>query len=125
MGLRRAWSCDVCTASVVGEKTRVCRPGGNRPQECGDLCGGLGRLPAIGAGAVEPAVDGDADEAGAGVLRDQGSSALLVAARAVQHETDHLNGLLFIDRMEKKMKLELQPELDDLQAQTKAALKKK
>ena len=46
-------------------------------------------------------------------------------ARAVQHETDHLNGILFIDRMEKKMKLELQPELDDLQAQTKAALKKK
>jgi peptide deformylase len=46
-------------------------------------------------------------------------------ARAVQHETDHLNGLLFIDRMEKKVKLELQPELDDLQAQTKAALAKK
>lgn len=45
-------------------------------------------------------------------------------ARAVQHETDHLNGLLFIDRMEKKVKLELQPELDDLQAQTKAELKK-
>jgi len=46
-------------------------------------------------------------------------------ARAVQHETDHLNGLLFIDRMEKKVKLELQPELDELQAQTKAALAKK
>jgi peptide deformylase len=46
-------------------------------------------------------------------------------ARAVQHETDHLNGLLFIDRMEKKVKMELQPELDDLQAQTKAELKKK
>ena len=46
-------------------------------------------------------------------------------ARAVQHETDHLNGLLFIDRMEKKMKQELQPDLDDLQAQTKAELKKK
>ena len=45
-------------------------------------------------------------------------------ARAVQHETDHLNGLLFIDRMEKKIKLELQAELDDLQAQTKAELKK-
>ena len=45
-------------------------------------------------------------------------------ARAVQHETDHLNGLLFIDRMEKKVKLEMQPELDDLQAQTKAELKK-
>jgi peptide deformylase len=46
-------------------------------------------------------------------------------ARAVQHETDHLNGLLFIDRMDRKIKLELQPELDDLQAQTKAGLKKK
>jgi peptide deformylase len=46
-------------------------------------------------------------------------------ARAVQHETDHLNGLLFIDRMEKKVKMELQPELDDLQAQTKADLKNK
>lgn len=44
-------------------------------------------------------------------------------ARAVQHETDHLNGLLFIDRMEKKTKQELQPELDELQAATKAAAK--
>lgn len=42
-------------------------------------------------------------------------------ARAVQHETDHLHGILFIDRMDKKTKAELQPELDDLQAQTKAA----
>jgi peptide deformylase len=46
-------------------------------------------------------------------------------ARAVQHETDHLNGLLFIDRMDKKTKAELQPELDDLQAVTKKALAKK
>jgi peptide deformylase len=46
-------------------------------------------------------------------------------ARAVQHEADHLNGLLFIDRMEKKIKMELQPELDDLSAQTKAELKSK
>ena len=46
-------------------------------------------------------------------------------ARAVQHETDHLNGLLFIDRMDKKTKTELQPELDDLQAATKKALQKK
>lgn len=44
-------------------------------------------------------------------------------ARAVQHETDHLNGLLFIDRMDKKTKGELQPELDALQAETKAAKK--
>lgn len=42
--------------------------------------------------------------------------------RAVQHETDHLNGILFIDRMEKKTKEELQPELDELQAETKAEL---
>jgi peptide deformylase len=46
-------------------------------------------------------------------------------ARAAQHETDHLNGILFIDRMEKKVKAEIQPELDELQAQTKAELKKK
>lgn len=43
-------------------------------------------------------------------------------ARAVQHETDHLNGILFIDRMDKKTKEELRPELNDLQAETKAAL---
>ncbi len=46
-------------------------------------------------------------------------------ARAVQHEADHLNGILFIDRMDKKTKAELQPELDDLQAKTKAELEKK
>jgi peptide deformylase len=42
--------------------------------------------------------------------------------RAVQHETDHLNGILFIDRMDKKTKEDLRPELDDLQAETKAEL---
>jgi peptide deformylase len=46
-------------------------------------------------------------------------------ARAVQHETDHLNGILFIDRMERKMKDEFRDELDALQAATKAELKKK
>ena len=46
-------------------------------------------------------------------------------ARAVQHETDHWNGLLFIDRMDKKTKAELQLELDELQAITKKALAKK
>lgn len=44
-------------------------------------------------------------------------------ARAVQHETDHLHGILFIDRMDRKTKEELRPELEDLQAETKAALK--
>jgi peptide deformylase len=46
-------------------------------------------------------------------------------ARAIQHENDHLNGILFIDRMSSKAKAEVQQELDDLQADTKAVLKKK
>jgi peptide deformylase len=46
-------------------------------------------------------------------------------ARAIQHELDHLNGILFIDRMARSEKEELQAELDKLQAGTKAALKKK
>jgi peptide deformylase len=44
-------------------------------------------------------------------------------ARVVQHELDHLHGILFIDRMDKKTKEELRPELDTLMAETKAALK--
>ena len=44
-------------------------------------------------------------------------------SRAVQHEVDHLNGLLFIDRMAKVDKDELKPELEDLQKKTKTALK--
>ena len=43
-------------------------------------------------------------------------------SRAIQHEWDHLHGFLFIDRMEKKIKDELQPDLDALQAETKAEL---
>jgi peptide deformylase len=43
-------------------------------------------------------------------------------ARAIQHEVDHLNGILFIDRMSKTTKQELRPELDALQAKTKAEL---
>jgi peptide deformylase len=43
-------------------------------------------------------------------------------ARAVQHEVDHLNGILFIDRMDKKTKEELRPELEALQAAAKAVL---
>jgi peptide deformylase len=46
-------------------------------------------------------------------------------ARAIQHELDHLNGILFIDRMARADKAELKPELEKLQADTKAALKKK
>ncbi|MEI9865551.1 MAG: peptide deformylase [Limisphaerales bacterium] len=43
-------------------------------------------------------------------------------ARAIHDETDHLNGILFIDRMERKIKEEFRDELDMLQAETKAEL---
>ena len=43
-------------------------------------------------------------------------------ARAVQHEADHLNGILFIDRMDRKSKAEIRDELDMLQVETKALL---
>jgi peptide deformylase len=46
-------------------------------------------------------------------------------SRAIQHEVDHLNGILFIDRMSKKSKEELRPELEMLQAKTKAELVEK
>ena len=46
-------------------------------------------------------------------------------ARAVQHEFDHLNGILFIDRMNSETKAELKAELDVLQAATKEAMKRK
>ena len=40
-------------------------------------------------------------------------------ARAVQHETDHLNGILFIDRMSSATKAGLKRDLEALQADTK------
>jgi peptide deformylase len=43
-------------------------------------------------------------------------------ARAVQHEVDHLNGILFIDRMSAQDRRELKPQLEELQATTRAAL---
>jgi peptide deformylase len=44
-------------------------------------------------------------------------------ARAVQHETDHLNGILFIDRMDKKAKESMREDLLVLQSETKTLLK--
>jgi peptide deformylase len=46
-------------------------------------------------------------------------------SRAIQHEMDHLNGILFIDRMERKKKEEFRDELDALQTAMKAELQKK
>jgi peptide deformylase len=43
-------------------------------------------------------------------------------ARAVQHEVDHLHGILFIDRMSRETKEELRPELEALQVATKAEI---
>ncbi len=44
-------------------------------------------------------------------------------ARVIQHEVDHLQGILFIDRMDRKTKEELKSQLDTLQAETKATLR--
>lgn len=45
-------------------------------------------------------------------------------SRAVQHEFDHLHGILFIDRMDKQTKDELRPEFEALQQATKDDAKK-
>lgn len=45
--------------------------------------------------------------------------------RAIQHEVDHLNGVLFIDRMTPEDKAELRAEIDDLHTATKKALTRK
>jgi peptide deformylase len=44
-------------------------------------------------------------------------------SRAIQHEYDHLQGILFIDRMSLENKEKLKPELDVLMAETRAELK--
>ena len=46
-------------------------------------------------------------------------------ARAVQHEADHLHGILFIDRMSNEIKKELKPQLDQLQEASREELRKK
>jgi peptide deformylase len=45
-------------------------------------------------------------------------------ARCVQHEVDHLNGVLFIDHMEKDVLAELEPELKTLKKRTRELAKK-
>ncbi len=46
-------------------------------------------------------------------------------ARAIQHEADHLHGILFIDRMSPEKKRELKTELETLRDATQAGLRKK
>lgn len=43
-------------------------------------------------------------------------------SRAIQHEVDHINGLLFIDRMSASVRNEVRDDVDRLQAETKKAL---
>jgi peptide deformylase len=43
-------------------------------------------------------------------------------SRAIQHEVDHLNGILFIDRMSRKTKMEIRDDLDYIQQTTKAEM---
>lgn len=45
-------------------------------------------------------------------------------ARCIQHEVDHLNGVLFIDRMEKKVRATVDDAVKTLAKDTKAAAKK-
>ena len=45
-------------------------------------------------------------------------------SRAIQHEIDHLNGILFIDRMPGDIKEELKPELELMRKRTQEMLKK-
>lgn len=42
--------------------------------------------------------------------------------RAVQHEVDHLNGILFIDRMDSAARRDWKAEIDEIQSATKAKL---
>ena len=50
-------------------------------------------------------------------LQGQGFEMALtdLSARAVQHETDHLDGVLFIDRMSETKRRELEPQLTDFE----------
>ncbi len=45
-------------------------------------------------------------------------------ARVIQHEFDHVEGVLFIDRMDADFVKEIEPELKKLKRQTRAAAKK-
>ncbi len=78
-----------------------------------------------------PEIFGDVerhDEVEVTALNERGETfsfkAAGLLARAVQHEVDHLNGLLFIDRMNAETRRDVQPEIDELQGETRARLAK-
>ena len=45
-------------------------------------------------------------------------------ARCIQHEADHLNGVLFIERMDKETLAQLEPQIRALKKQTREATKR-
>ena len=45
-------------------------------------------------------------------------------SRCIQHETDHLAGVLFIDKMEDDVRGEIKPDIKELKRKTRKALKK-
>ena len=73
-----------------------------------------------------PEINGQIERAESTIVRAQnleGDTVEIVAsgllARAIQHEVDHLNGILFIDRMNSAAKAALSSRLKRLQKQTK------
>jgi len=61
-------------------------------------------------------------------MNDQGATLTFrcggLLARAIQHEHDHLHGILFIDRMEKSTRKKIEKELEGLHYSTRQSLKK-
>jgi peptide deformylase len=77
-----------------------------------------------------PEITGDIERATAVTVRAQtlGGSAIEIEAtgflaRAIQHEGDHLNGILFIDRMNSAAKAALSSRLKRLQKETRRGVK--
>jgi peptide deformylase len=77
-----------------------------------------------------PEITGDIERAKSAVVRAENlegetieieTSGLL--ARAIQHELDHLNGILFIDRMSSAAKVSLSGQLKRLQKETQRGVK--
>jgi peptide deformylase len=77
-----------------------------------------------------PEITGDIERATSVIVRAQtlGSSTIEIEAtgflaRAIQHEGDHLNGILFIDRMNSAAKAALSSRLKRLQKETRRGVK--
>jgi len=77
-----------------------------------------------------PEITGDIERAKSVVVRAQTSEGRTIEieasgflARAVQHEGDHLNGILFIDRMNSAVKAALSSRLKRLQKETRRGIR--